>query len=96
VDFGELNDKAIKELMDLSKIVSKFCLYIHEQPLRYLFVDEYYMAHLDKDKIYVARLHVFIEKEHNNECTHYGSKLEACASVVNQDQAFEVGFSNGG
>jgi hypothetical protein len=37
---------------------------------------------------------VFIEREHNNECTHYGSKLEACTSVVNQDQAFEAGFSN--
>jgi hypothetical protein len=30
VDFGELNDKAIKELMYLSKIVSRFYLYIHE------------------------------------------------------------------
>jgi hypothetical protein len=37
---------------------------------------------------------VFIEREHNNKCTHYGSKLEACTSVVNQDQAFEAGFSN--
>jgi hypothetical protein len=39
---------------------------------------------------------VFIEREHNNECTHYGSKLEAFTFVVNQDQAFEVGFSNEG
>jgi hypothetical protein len=30
VDFGELNDKAIKGLMYLSKIVSRFYLYIHE------------------------------------------------------------------
>jgi hypothetical protein len=50
VDFGELNDKAIKGLMNLSKIVNRFSLHIHEQPLKYLFVDEYYMAHIDKDK----------------------------------------------
>jgi hypothetical protein len=50
VDFGELNDKAIKGLMNLSKIVIRFSLHIHEQPLKYLFVDEYYMAHIDKDK----------------------------------------------
>jgi hypothetical protein len=30
VDFCELNDKAIKGLTCLSKIVSKFYLYIHE------------------------------------------------------------------
>jgi hypothetical protein len=30
VDFGELNDKAIKGQMDLSEIVSRFYLYIHE------------------------------------------------------------------
>jgi hypothetical protein len=28
VDFGELNDKVIRGLMDLSKIVSRFYLYI--------------------------------------------------------------------
>jgi hypothetical protein len=39
---------------------------------------------------------VFIEREHVNECTHYGSKLEGCTFVVNQDQAFEAGFSNKG
>jgi hypothetical protein len=50
VDFGELNDKAIKGLMDLSKIVSGFYLYIHEQLLKYLFMDEYYMAHIGEDK----------------------------------------------
>jgi hypothetical protein len=50
VDFGELNDKAINGLMNLSKIVSKFYLYIHEQLLRYLFMDEYYMAHIGEDK----------------------------------------------
>jgi hypothetical protein len=50
VDFGELNDKAIKGLMDLSKIVRRFYLYIHEQILKYLFMDEYYMAHITEDK----------------------------------------------
>jgi hypothetical protein len=35
VDFGELNDKAIKGLMLLSKIVSRFSLYIHELLLKY-------------------------------------------------------------
>jgi hypothetical protein len=39
---------------------------------------------------------VFIGREHNNKCTHYGSNLEACTFVVNQDQAFEAGFSNEG
>jgi hypothetical protein len=53
VDFGELNDKVIKGLMNLSNIVSRFSLHIHEQPLKYLFVDEYYMAHIDKDKYMV-------------------------------------------
>jgi ribosomal protein S17 len=50
VDFSELNDKVIKGLMDLSKIVSKFYLYVHEQLMKYLFKDEYYMAHIDKNK----------------------------------------------
>jgi hypothetical protein len=50
VDFGELNDKAIKELMYLSKIVSMCYLYIHGQILKYLFIDEYYMAHIGEDK----------------------------------------------
>jgi hypothetical protein len=50
VHFGELNDKTIKGLMDLSKIVSRFYLYIHEQPLKYLFMDEYYMTHFGEDK----------------------------------------------
>jgi hypothetical protein len=38
VDFGELKDMAIKGLMDLSKIVSRFYLYIHEQLLKDLFM----------------------------------------------------------
>jgi hypothetical protein len=39
---------------------------------------------------------MFIKRELSNECTHYGSKLEACTFVVNQDQAFEAEFSNEG
>jgi hypothetical protein len=50
VDFGELNDKAIIGLMDLSKIMSRFYLYIHEQLLKYLLLDEYYMAHIGEEK----------------------------------------------
>jgi hypothetical protein len=50
VDFGELNYKTIKGLMYLFKIVSRFYLYIHEQLLKYLFMDEYYMAHIAEDK----------------------------------------------
>jgi hypothetical protein len=50
VDFGELNDKAIKRLIYLSKIVSRFYLDIHEQLLDYLFENEYYMTHIGEDK----------------------------------------------
>jgi hypothetical protein len=50
VDFGELNDKAIKGLIYLSNIVSRFYLDIYEQLLEYLFVDEYYMTHIGEDK----------------------------------------------
>jgi hypothetical protein len=32
------------------------------------------MAHIYKDK-YGARLHEVIEKEQDDECTHYGSKI---------------------
>jgi hypothetical protein len=35
---------------------------------------------------------VFIERGHKNEYTHYGSILEACTFIVNQDQTFEAGF----
>jgi hypothetical protein len=48
VDFGELNDKMIKRLMHLSKFVSMFYLDIHEQLMEYLFLDEYYMAHIGR------------------------------------------------
>jgi hypothetical protein len=50
VDFIELNGKAIKGLMYLSKIVSRFYSYIHEYLLRNLLMVEYHMAHIDKDK----------------------------------------------
>jgi hypothetical protein len=50
VDFGELIDKAIKGLMYLSKMVSWFYSYIHEQLLKYLSMVEYHMAHIDKEK----------------------------------------------
>jgi hypothetical protein len=36
--------------MYLSKIMSRFYLYIHEQLLKYSFVVEYHIAHIDKDK----------------------------------------------
>jgi hypothetical protein len=35
---------------------------------------------------------VLIEREHKDEYKLYGSKLEACILIVNQDQAFEEGF----
>jgi hypothetical protein len=50
VDFGELNDKAIKGLMYLSKIVSRYYLDIHEQLLEYLFMDECCMDTIGEDK----------------------------------------------
>jgi hypothetical protein len=56
-------------------------------------MDVYYGSHLQR-QVYGARLHEFIAREQDDECTHYGSKLEACISVVNQDQAFGAGFSN--
>jgi hypothetical protein len=34
---------------------------------------------------------VLIKGEHKDECIRYGSNLEACTFVVNQDQAFEAG-----
>jgi hypothetical protein len=50
VDIDELNDKAIKDLIYLSKIVSRFYLYIHELLLDYVFVNGYFMAHIGEDK----------------------------------------------
>jgi hypothetical protein len=50
VDFDELNDKAIKGLMYLSKTVSRYYLDIHELLLEYVLVNGYYMAHIGEDK----------------------------------------------
>jgi hypothetical protein len=58
-------------------------------------MDVSYGSHFQR-QVYGARLHEFIEREQDDECTHHGSKMEACISVVNQDQAFEAGFSNEG
>jgi hypothetical protein len=52
VDFGELNNKTIKGLTYLSKIVSRFYLYIHELSLDYLLMNEYYMAHIGERQIH--------------------------------------------
>jgi hypothetical protein len=41
---------AIKDLTYLSKIVSKYYLYIHELLLEYLLVNGHYMAHIGEDK----------------------------------------------
>jgi hypothetical protein len=96
VDFGELNDKAIKELMILSKIVSRFSLYIHEQPLKYFKLWMYFMAHIYKDK-YMVQDFMSLSKENKMMSVHtIVLKMEACISVFNQDQAFEAGFSNEG
>jgi hypothetical protein len=88
VDFGELNDKVIKGLMLLSKIVSRFSLYIHEQPLKYF----NYGCILYKDK-YMVQDFMSLLKENKMMSIHtMVLKLEACISVVNQDQAFEAWF----
>jgi hypothetical protein len=55
--------------MDLSKIVSRFYLFIHEQLLKYLLLDEYYMAHTDKDK-YMVQGFMFILKENITMSVH--------------------------
>jgi hypothetical protein len=60
--------------MILSKIVSRFSLYIHEQSLKYLIMDVYYGSHLQR-QVYGARLHEVIEREQDDECIHYGSKI---------------------
>jgi hypothetical protein len=57
VDFGELNDKAIKGLMDLSKIVSRFYLYIHEQLLKYYLWMNIIWLTLEKTNIWMILMH---------------------------------------
>jgi hypothetical protein len=54
----------------------------------------YIMAHIDKDK-YMVQDFMSLLKENKIMSVHtMALKLEACISVVNQDQAFEAGFSN--
>jgi hypothetical protein len=50
VDFGELNDKAIKGLIYLSKIVRRFYLYTHGLLLEYLLMNGYFMPHIGEHK----------------------------------------------
>jgi hypothetical protein len=52
----------------------------------------YIMAHIDKDKYAMQDFMSLLKKGQNDECTHYGSKLEACTSIVNQDQASGASF----
>jgi 5-bromo-4-chloroindolyl phosphate hydrolysis protein len=92
VDFGELNDKAIKGLMNLSKIVSRFYLYIHEQPLEYLFVEEYYMSHIDKDKYMVQDFMCLLKENKIMKCKHYGSKLKLAHSLSIKIKHLKRGF----
>jgi hypothetical protein len=91
VDFGELNDKAIKGLMILSKIMSKFSLYIHEQPLKY-FDYGCISTHIYKDKYMVQDFIRLLEENKMMRVHNVVLKLEACISVVNQDQAFGARF----
>jgi hypothetical protein len=35
---------------------------------------------------------VLIKREHKDECIRYGSNLEACTFVGNQEQPFAAGF----
>jgi hypothetical protein len=55
------------------------------------------MAHIYKDK-YMMQYFMSLLKESKMMSIHTMvlKKLEACISVVNQDQAFEAGFSNEG
>jgi hypothetical protein len=54
------------------------------------------MAHVYKDK-YMVQDFMSLLKENKMMGIHFMVlKMEACISVVNQDQAFEAGFSNEG
>jgi hypothetical protein len=56
----------------------------------------YFMAHIYKDK-YMVQDFMSLSKENKMMSVHtVVLKMEACISVVNQDQAFEAGFSNEG
>jgi hypothetical protein len=54
------------------------------------------MAHIYKDE-YLVQGFMSLLKENKMMSTHFMVlKMEACISVVNQDQAFETGLSNEG
>jgi N-acetyl-anhydromuramyl-L-alanine amidase AmpD len=54
------------------------------------------MAHIYKDK-YMVQYFMSSLKENKMMSIHFMVlKMEVCISVVNQDQAFEAGFSNEG
>jgi hypothetical protein len=56
----------------------------------------YFMAHIYKDK-YLVQGFMSLLKENKMMSIHFMVlKMEACISVVNQDQAFETGLSNEG
>jgi N-acetyl-anhydromuramyl-L-alanine amidase AmpD len=56
----------------------------------------YFVAHIYKDK-YMVQDFMSLLKENKMMSIHFMVlKMEACISIVNQDQAFEAGFSNEG
>jgi N-acetyl-anhydromuramyl-L-alanine amidase AmpD len=56
----------------------------------------YFMAHIYNDK-YLVQGFMSLLKENKMMSIHFMVlKMEACISVVNQDQAFEAGLSNEG
>jgi hypothetical protein len=56
----------------------------------------YFMAHIYKDKHMVQDFMSLLKENKMMSILFMVLKMEACISVVNQDQAFEAGFSNEG
>jgi hypothetical protein len=56
----------------------------------------YSMAHIYKDKHIVQDFMSLLKENNMMSILFMVLKMEACISVVNQDQAFEAGFSNEG
>jgi hypothetical protein len=56
----------------------------------------YFMAHIYKDKYMVQDFMSLLKENKMMSILFMVLKMEACISVVNQDQAFEAGFSNEG
>jgi hypothetical protein len=54
----------------------------------------YIMARIDKDKYAVQDFISLLKKDKMMSVYTMVLKLEACTSIVNQDQAFGAGFSN--